>query len=325
MTPTKINLDLDFEKDEYLKFLEKEGLNFDGCDEAYAIRDNGKIVATAAFDGNILKLFAVDESRREEGFIPSLVTYIKDILFKKGIKQTFIYTKPEYENVFTSMFYSVLARTDRIILLTDDIDDYNKWIQSIKELGTFTTAVVMNANPFTKGHRYLMDVVQREVINIIVFVVEEDKSIFGFEDRFKMVKKGLEDIWLEVVPGGKYIISKASFPSYFLKKTDDISKEYAKLDADLFVGRIAKDLGIKIRYVGEEPEDELTNSYNKALIERSKDSDLLIRVVKRLEVDGKPVSASFVRNNLNNKELIKDYLPDSTIEILEEIKRDDRN
>lgn len=325
MTPTKINLDLDFEKDEYLKFIQEAGLNFDGCDEAFIIRENGKIVATAAYDGNILKLFAVLESRREEGFIPQLVTFIKDILFKKGIKQTFIYTKPEYENVFTSIFYKVLAKTDKIVLLTDDYDDYYKWIDSIKELGDYTCAVVMNANPFTKGHRYLMDVVQREVTNIIVFVVEEDSSLFSFKDRFRMVKKGLEDIWLEVVPGGKYIISKASFPSYFLKKSDDISKEYAKLDADLFIGRIAKDLGIKIRYVGEEPEDQLTNSYNEALIERSKDSNLEIRVVKRLEVNGKPVSASFVRENLDNKDLIKNYLPDSTIKILEEINRDDRD
>lgn len=324
MMPTKINLDLDFEKEEYIKFIEDAGLHFDGCEEAYAIRDNGKIVATAAYEGNILKLFAVDKSRREEGFIPQLVTYIKDILFSKGIKQTFIYTKPEYENVFTSMFYTVLAKTDKIILLTDDINDYNKWIESIKELGTFTTAIVMNANPFTKGHRYLMDVVQREVTNIIVFVVEEDSSEFSFKDRFKMVQKGLENIWLEVVPGGKYIISKASFPSYFLKNTDDISKEYAKLDADLFVGRIAKDLGIKIRYVGDEPNDELTDSYNKALIERAKESNLEIRVIKRLEVDGKPVSASFVRKNLNDMDLIKDYLPKTTIEILEEIKKDGR-
>lgn len=322
--PTKINLDLDFEKEEYIKFIEEAGLHFDGCKEAYAIRENGKIVATAAYDGNILKLFAVDKNRRDEGFIPTLVTYIKDILFKKGIKQTFIYTKPEYESVFTSMFYTALAKTDKIILLTDDISDYYNWIDSIKELGTFTTAVVMNANPFTKGHRYLMDVVQREVTNIIVFVVEEDSSYFSFKDRLRMVQKGLENIWLEVVPGGKYIISKTSFPSYFLKTSDDVSKEYAKLDADLFVGKIAKDLGIKIRYVGEEPEDELTNSYNKALIDRSKDSNLEIRVVKRLEVDGKPVSASFVRDNIDDFEKIKGYLPETTIEILEEIKKDDR-
>ena len=324
--PTKINMDLDFEKEEFIDFLEKENLTFDGCDEAYAIREDGKIVATGAYKGNVLKLFAVLEEKREEGYIPKIVTFLKDLLFKKGVTETFIFTKPEYKNVFTSLFYTELASTDKMLLLTDNIKAYEDWIQSIRELGDFNACVVMNANPFTKGHRYIAETAAREITNIIVFVVEEEKSFFNFKTRYKMVEKGLEDIWLQVAPGGKFIISETTFPSYFLKKSDDISKEFAKLDADLFVGRIAKDLGLKFRYVGEEPNDELTSSYNDALIERAKDTNLKIRVVPRKEIDGEPISASFVREHLTNMEEVKKYLPQTTIEILEKGGAfDDRN
>ena len=175
----------------------------------------------------------------------------------------------------------------------------------------------MNANPFTKGHRYLAQTAANEITNIIVFVVEEEKSLFDFKTRYKMVEKGLEDIWLQVAPGGKFIISETTFPSYFLKKSDNHSREFAKLDADLFVGRIAKDLGLKVRYVGEEPTDELTSSYNEALIERAKNTNLKIKVVPRKEIDGVPISASFVREHLSNIEEVEKYLPRTTIEILQ--------
>ncbi|MCI6610495.1 MAG: adenylyltransferase/cytidyltransferase family protein [Ezakiella sp.] len=318
LTPSKVNLDLDFEREDFYDFLKSNDLEFDSCDEAYAIREDGKIVATGAYEGNVLKLFASNADKREEGLIPKIVTHIKQILFEKGINQTFIFTKPIYTEVFKSLFYEELARTDKIVLLTDNMNDYYNWIDKLKAHSKYNACIVMNANPFTKGHRYIAEKAAMDITNIIVFVVEEDKSFFPFMTRLKMVEKGLEDIWLSVEPGGKYIISNSTFPSYFLKSTDNKSKEFAKLDADLFVGRIAKDLGIKIRYLGEENYDALTKYYNETLIERAKGTDLEIRVVPRLEIDGQVVSASYVREHLDEPELIEKFLPKTTIDILNE-------
>lgn len=51
-------------------------------------------------------------------------------------------------------------------------------------------AIVMNCNPFTKGHRYLIEQALKTVEYLYIFVVEEDKSYFKFQDRLKMVKGG---------------------------------------------------------------------------------------------------------------------------------------
>lgn len=51
-------------------------------------------------------------------------------------------------------------------------------------------SIVMNCNPFTLGHRYLVEEASRQSDLLYIFVVEEDKSDFPFEDRFNMVKAG---------------------------------------------------------------------------------------------------------------------------------------
>ena len=63
----------------------------------------------------------------------------------------------------------------------------------------------MNCNPFTLGHRYLIEQASEKVDHLYVFVVEEDKSFFPFSDRIGLVKKGTADLKnITVKPSGKY-------------------------------------------------------------------------------------------------------------------------
>ena len=80
-------------------------------------------------------------------------------------------------------------------------------------------SIVMNCNPFTNGHKYLVEKASGEVDVLLLFVLEENKSFFKFEDRIEMVRLGtqhLENVY--VVPGGNFIISALTFPEYFLKE-----------------------------------------------------------------------------------------------------------
>ncbi len=76
----------------------------------------------------------------------------------------------------------------------------------------------MNANPFTLGHQFLVEKAAKECDWLHLFVVQEEGSEFSFFDRFEMIKAGTRHIDnITIHPGSKYIISRATFPTYFIK------------------------------------------------------------------------------------------------------------
>lgn len=181
-------------------------------------------------------------------------------------------------------------------------------------------AIVMNCNPFTKGHRYLIETAAKQVDRLYIFVVEEDKSFFLFKDRFEMVVKGTEDIEnVVVVPSGKFIISAYTFPEYFMKdyvkeKNFDVSR-----DVETFCKYIAPPLNIKIRFAGEEPFDPVTKNYNENMARILPEHGMKFVEVPRYAIDSKRViNATRVRELLENREFdeLKEYVPYSTFEIL---------
>lgn len=103
----------------------------------------------------------------------------------------------------------------------------------------------MNANPFTKGHRYLVETASKMVDNLYIIVVKEDKSLFSYQERKSMIEQGTKDIENVVVcKGSDYAISAATFPTYFLKELTDATDTHITLDLDLFSTYIAPALGI---------------------------------------------------------------------------------
>lgn len=104
-------------------------------------------------------------------------------------------------------------------------------------------AIVMNCNPFTYGHRHLIKEAGFRVDYLYVFVVEEDKSVFPFAERFRMVQDGTKDIRnVIVVPSGKGIISNSTLAEYFSKETlDRASIDNYEKDLYIFGAKIAPD------------------------------------------------------------------------------------
>ena len=172
--------------------------------------------------------------------------------------------------------------------------------------------VVMNCNPFTLGHRYLIEQAAKQVERLYVMVVREDCSLFAYTERKAMVEQGVADIEnVNVIDGSDYAISRATFPTYFLKRLDDAADTQMLLDLDLFRRHIAPALGATVRFVGTEPTDQLTRRYNQLMHETLKD----VREIDRLEKDGNAVSASRVRKAMEEGDMntIRQLVPPTTL------------
>ncbi len=175
-----------------------------------------------------------------------------------------------------------------------------------------TGCIVMNCNPFTLGHRYLIEQAAKQVERLYVMVVKEDCSLFAYTERKAMVEQGVADIEnVSVIDGSDYAISRATFPTYFLKRLDDAADTQMLLDLDLFRRHIAPALGATVRFVGTEPTDQLTRRYNQLMHEALKD----VREINRLEKDGNAVSASRVRKAMEEGDMntIRQLVPPTTL------------
>ena len=176
-------------------------------------------------------------------------------------------------------------------------------IQAYKGAPFFRTgAIVMNCNPFTLGHRYLVERACEQVDKLLIFVVEEDKSFFKFEDRLEMVRLGTKDLGkVSVIPSGRYIISSETLPGYFEKDENPEIIIDATDDLDLFAKVIAKELNISVRFAGEEPIDGYTRQYNQAMSKVLPQNYIEFVEIPRKEQDGSVISASRVRKLLQEK------------------------
>lgn len=181
-------------------------------------------------------------------------------------------------------------------------------------------AIVMNCNPFTYGHRFLIEEACKKVNQLIVFVVQEDRSLFSFKERLAMVTEGTKDMKnIVVVPSGSLILSQQTFPEYFAKIADEDVSRNAEFDIELFAEGIAPRLNIKYRFVGEEKADAVTAEYNKAMKKILPQHGIeLVEIPRKIGEGGSPISATNVRNLLEAKKFdeVRKLVPSTTFDIL---------
>ena len=161
----------------------------------------------------------------------------------------------------------------------------------------------MNANPFTRGHRYLLETACANAQAVHVFVLSEEYGPISAAVRKRLAALGTADLPKVILhDSGPYIVSAATFPSYFLKQDQQASQVHAQLDLAVFE-RIARQLNIGARYVGEEPFSQVTALYNRTMAEMLPASGVDFRVVPRLRLDGRVISASSVRQALHDGDM----------------------
>lgn len=303
-------------------FLGARGVAYEDVDESYIIRDAGEIVATVSVKKNLIKFFYIDDAYQGEGLAIELINSALEGILAKGYRTYFVFTKTKNENIFSSLSMDVIEKTEDVVLLEGGFFKYADWIASVKSglEDNDYNAIVMNANPLTLGHEYLVDKALEDESDLIIFVLEEDASFFSTEDRYEIVKNHYKDnARVHVFKSGTYIISKATFPTYFLKKDTDKLKVYTELDAKIFAKRIARDLRIKKRFFGTEPIDQVTKKYNEMMKTILSDYGIEPVFIERKKLGDEYISATKVRNAYEKDfEAAKKYLSQDVYEILKE-------
>ena len=297
----ELNLDSRNEVEELREFLKTFRVVFDKPDRTYVVRKEGKIIATGSIEKNILKYFFIDCTYSGQGIIGLIFNQLLEHILEEGYKTYFVFTTPNNKEVFKSLRLSEVGSTSKVILLEGGFYNIDDWINDVKkEIGPKKGkrgAIVANCNPMTLGHKYLVSEALEYVEELLLFVVEEDASVFPFKNRYEIVKEELKDMEnVKVLKGGYYIISSGTFPTYFIKKQDDQLDVYTELDATIFAKRVAKGLDINIRFIGTEDKDIVTNTYNRALIKLLGDYDVETKLIPRLKIANKTVSATTIRN-----------------------------
>lgn len=306
------------------RLLEQEGIQRDGnLDYTCAIVDEtGAVAATGSCFQNTLRCFAVDSAHQGEGLVNQLLTHLTRVQMDRGNSRLFIYTKTEAAKFFQDLGYHLIAQVPgRISFLENRRTGFPNFLRELRrecgELpqGGKAGAIVMNANPFTLGHQYLVEEAAARCDVLHLFVVSEDASLVPFSVRWELVKQGtahLKNVVLHQT--GPYLISSATFPSYFLKDAALVSRGHAELDAAVF-GEIAKALGITCRYLGEETASQVTALYNEVLSEQLPGLGVECTILPRKQSGGQPISASTVRLCIHdgNWTALDTLLPETTL------------
>lgn len=302
--------------------LMQEGITRDkNLDYICAMYDaNYKIIATGSCFGNTLRCFAVSSAHQGEGLLNEIITHLINVQYERGNYHLFLYTKVKSAKFFRDLgFYEIAQVEDTLVFMENKRTGFADYLEGLKREGTTSSgeragALVMNANPFTLGHQYLAEKASAECDVLHLFVVSEDASLVPFKTRLELIKKGTAHLQNIVIhESGPYIISNATFPSYFLKDEEAVINGHARLDLAVFK-RIAAVLGINVRYVGEEPNSQVTGIYNKIMAEELPKAGIECVIVPRIESDGKAISASDVRQAIKeeNWEKLKILVPETT-------------
>lgn len=299
------------------ELIESNDLTFDEkFDTLTGIFENGELVATGARKDNILKMFVVTQSFSGGDNLGELCTYLLNDAFSNGIRNLFLFTKAEYAQSFKYLNFKTLAESPKAALLEFG-NGFSRYIAERRNLVQTGNngAVIMNCNPFTNGHKYLIEKAAKQVETLIIFVVKEDKSLFPFQSRLALVKNGTSHLNNVVVTDtSNYAVSEATFPSYFIKSTDEKVKNQIELDLNLFAKKTAPEFGIVKRFVGTEPYCNTTNRYNEMMKEILPINGIDVVEIPRAEIDGIGISASKVRSAIaqDDYETIKEYVPETT-------------
>lgn len=309
-------------------FLHQHQLSLEAdCERVIVAEDQRRIVGCGAIAGCVLKCIAVDPSLQGEGLSLKLLTELMTLAYELGRSELFLFTKPDNAALFSSAGFWPIARAgDQAVLMENSrerLARYCRQLTMYRQPGEKIGAIVMNANPFTLGHRWLVEQAARQCDWLHLFVVKEDASFFSYQDRVALIEQGIAGIAnVTLHPGSAYLISRATFPGYFLKDKGVVDDCHCQIDLQLFREHLAPALQITHRFVGSEPLCSLTRNYNlrmKELLEAPGETPAIQVVeLERVEKDGAPISASRVRKLYKDRQwsAIAPLVPPGTLSFL---------
>ncbi|MCF7933609.1 MAG: [citrate (pro-3S)-lyase] ligase [Spirochaetia bacterium] len=311
-------------------FLREQQLEVTGPPEhTVIIKDEGSIIATGSSKKNIIQYLAVSQAHRSEGLLAPILTALMRNITNGGMDRIFIYTSPENRELFMGFGFFPVAETADVLLLENREDGIRHWLEGISSATKLHAgelqsdgrvgAIVMNCDPFTRGHRYLIEYAAAGCALLHIFILSSGGT-FTAEERYAMVEAGtadLENVLLH--PASDYVVSPATFPTYFIKARHRTNEVSCSLDIELFSRKIAPQLEITVRFAGTEPYCPVTSEYNRQMARMLPDQGIEFLELPRFEYDGRAVSASEVRRLYHEHRWddLKQLVPRTTWQILQ--------
>lgn len=283
------------------------------------VDEENRVIATGSCFGATLRCFAVSQQHQGEGLLNEVVSHLMEYQMVRGYTHLFLYTKIKSAKFFQSLGFYEIARVDgTLVFMENRRNGFPSYLSRLEKTARpgVSGAIVMNANPFTLGHQYLVETAAGRCDTLHLFLLSEDASLVPFGVRKQLVQAGTAHLKNVVLhDSGPYIISNATFPSYFLKDDSAVIQGHAKLDLAIFV-RIARALGVTVRFVGEEPTSQVTGLYNEIMAAQLPENGIDCVILPRKEALGKAISASTVRAALQagDWQTLSQLVPQTTLD-----------
>lgn len=306
------------QQQDYIGLLTLCGLRDEGDADiiALATDESGRLTGCGALAGHTVKQLAVIPDAEGQGVMASVLSALISEAYARGETRLFLCTKPDNGRMFGTMgFYPVIS-TEDALLMENRRDGLENFLSSLPRYEGVCGAVVCNCDPFTLGHRHLMEHAASQCDHLYVFAVSESGSMFSPEERLEMIRKGTEDIPnCHVFESDLYLVSRATFPAYFIRDEERTDLVKSDLDIELFGSRIAPALNITKRFVGEEPYSEVTKAYNERMKELLPERGIMLCEIPRYE----GISAGKVRSLLREGDMgsVRKMVPETTYEIIQ--------
>lgn len=285
---------------------------------------SGELAGCGSRHENTLKCIAINPDFQGEGCLQLIMTQLVKNAFEQGFSHLFLFTKPMYRQMFSDMGFYAITETDDMLLMENRKDGICQYLQ--EEAKSFLDykdssigSIVMNANPFTYGHQYLVETAAKACDYLHVFVLSTDSSEFPSDVRLELVKQGCAHLPNVFVHGSSdYLISHATFPDYFLKDKATATEKAAVLDLQIFGTYFKEAFHITRRFVGEEPFSLITRAYNEQMKKLLPTLGIKVTEIPRCRKEDTVISATFVRQKFLEGEysLLKKFVPVSTYDYL---------
>jgi [citrate (pro-3S)-lyase] ligase len=303
-------------------FLKSINIEYDeNIDITINLIKNDTIIASASAEKNLIKCIGANPEFRSEGLLNTLFSDLVAYKYNQEIYNLSLFTKAEYEKLISSLGFYTICKTENIVFMENHNHKFEEYLENLPKFKSDGSigAIVMNLNPITNGHLYLIEKAASENDLLYIFVVSEDQSVVPFETRYRLAlesTKHLKNVVL--IKGGDYIISSTTFPSYFSKNYNHWINNYCELDLTIFSKYIAKKLNISKRYVGTEPYCQLTNYYNQKMSEILPHYGIDFILIERLFSENGAISASQVRKLADEGDFktLKALVPEATYNYL---------
>lgn len=299
-------------REKVLDFLSAHGLTLDASlEELVGLYDSEeRLCGCAGREGNVIKCVAISEAIRGMNATALLLSPLMNRILEEGHSNILLFTKPENENLFHSQGFHTVGKAPSAIMMETDRNALKNYLQELRQLAEGRPepigVIVMNVNPLTIGHEYLIRRASANAGTLVVIPLQEHSSnMFTEEARCESLRNLARELPNVVIaPSSPYAISAATFPSYFIKDASEAARTQMILELNIFATHIAPALNATIRFVGTEPHDSLTSQYNVMMKEILPRHGITVDEIDRLcDPFGQPYSASRVRQAIKEERL----------------------